>query len=101
MVGKKRVSFYSTAIAAIQQWQSENAIKFCSFDMGGSDVYKIIHQYFLEKSALYLIVYDHAKFSSQVRALRTRTKGLIQMGNYIWMWSICNISASDSIAIKC
>ena len=57
---------YSTCVASIQQWQSENAIRICSFDLAGSEVYRITHQYFLDKNALYLLIYNHSVYDDSV-----------------------------------
>ena len=58
--------YYSTCVAAILQWQSDNAIRFCSYDLGGSAVYKVLHQHFLDKDAITLLVYNHHLLIEQV-----------------------------------
>ncbi|KAF6024987.1 hypothetical protein EB796_016722 [Bugula neritina] len=36
-----------------------------SYDLGGADMYKVLHQHMLDKEALTLLVYDHSQFSQQ------------------------------------
>ena len=56
----------STCVAGITHWQSDNGIRFCSMDLGGDDVYRVLHQYFLDKDALFILAYDHRKFTGHV-----------------------------------
>lgn len=58
--------YHSTCVAGINHWQSDNGIRFCSMDLGGDDVYRVLHQYFLDKDALFILAYDHRKFNGYV-----------------------------------
>lgn len=60
----------STCVAAITQWESENAIRFCSYDMGGAGVYKVLHQHFMDKDAITVLVYNHRTLTEEVGATR-------------------------------
>ncbi|XP_067952197.1 malignant fibrous histiocytoma-amplified sequence 1 homolog [Watersipora subatra] len=53
-----------TCVASILHWQSDNAIRFCSYDLGGSEVYKVLHQHFIDKDAITLLVYNHHKLAT-------------------------------------
>ena len=60
-------------MAGITHWQSDNGIRFCSMDLGGDDVYRVLHQYFLDKDALFILAYDHRKFTGHVSQSKLQT----------------------------
>ncbi len=49
----------STRVIDYTIWTTENDVEFMLMDMGGHDVYQMLHPMFMDKKALFLIVYDH------------------------------------------
>ncbi len=55
----------STSMVDFLSWKTENNVDFLVCDMGGNDIYKITHPLFLDPNSLYIIVYDHRKYTPQ------------------------------------
>lgn len=55
----------STAMVDFKAWKTENNVDLLVFDLGGDSVYKNTHQLFLDHQAMYLMVYDHRKYTVQ------------------------------------
>ena len=55
----------STTMLEYTIWRTENNVQFLVHDFGGADNYKPLHHMFLDPKGLYLIVYDHRKYTAQ------------------------------------
>ena len=55
----------TTNVALYTSWRTDNDVSFMVIDTGGNKVYQMTHPLFLSSKALYVIVYDHRKYTAQ------------------------------------
>ena len=55
----------STKMAEYTTWRTDNDVSFMVLDLGGHSVYKITHPMFLDPTSMYLLVYDHRRYTAQ------------------------------------
>ena len=68
MTGKSNMTHAmedATPMVDYLPWKTDNDVCFIVYDLGGDEIYKVTHPMFLDPKALYLIVYDHRKYTPQ------------------------------------
>jgi hypothetical protein len=52
-------------VVDFKSWRTENNVDFIVVDLAGSEIYQNTHHLFLDSQAMYLLVYDHRKYTAQ------------------------------------
>ena len=55
----------STEVVDFFAWKTDNFVDFLIHDMGGDEVYKTTAPLFIDPKALYLLIYDHRKYTAE------------------------------------
>ena len=55
----------STEMISFSSWKTDNGVDFLINDFGGADVYKNTHHLFLDRKGIYMLVYDHTRYTPE------------------------------------